>query len=200
MVECRASPSLQVSGMSRTSSTSFMILTVSLVLASSAVSQSAETSAGDRMINDYFRTRTARLASDCLSEIKTLEDWNQHKARFRSELFEMLGLAPRPPRTPLKAVTTGRIEHDEFFVEKLHFQSRPGLYVTGNLYIPRKRSERLPAILYVCGHGQVKKNGIAYGSKAHYQHHGAWFARNGYVCLTIDTLQLGEIEGIHHGT
>jgi len=33
-----------------------------------------------------------------------------------------------------------------------------------------------------------------------YQHHGGWFARNGYVCLTIDTVQLGEIEGLHHGT
>ncbi|MHC4437821.1 MAG: alpha/beta hydrolase family protein, partial [Planctomycetota bacterium] len=29
---------------------------------------------------------------------------------------------------------------------------------------------------------------------------GAWFARHGYVCFTIDTLQRGEIEGIHHGT
>ena len=27
-----------------------------------------------------------------------------------------------------------------------------------------------------------------------------WFAANGYVCLIIDTLQLGEIAGIHHGT
>src|SRR6185436_11490576 len=25
-------------------------------------------------------------------------------------------------------------------------------------------------------------------------------ARNGYVCLLIDTLQLGEIQGLHHGT
>jgi dienelactone hydrolase len=32
------------------------------------------------------------------------------------------------------------------------------------------------------------------------QHWPGWFARNGYVCLIIDTLQLGEIEGIHHGT
>src|SRR5690606_1183071 len=39
-----------------------------------------------------------------------------------------------------------------------------------------------------------------YGNKTSYQHHGGWFARNGYVCLTIDTLQMGEIEGIHHGT
>ncbi|HUE71794.1 MAG TPA: prolyl oligopeptidase family serine peptidase, partial [Pirellulaceae bacterium] len=59
---------------------------------------------------------------------------------------------------------------------------------------------RYPAILYVCGHGNVKKDGISYGAKSHYQHHGAWFARNGYVCLVIDTLQLSEIEGIHHGT
>ena len=48
--------------------------------------------------------------------------------------------------------------------------------------------------------GWVKKNGISYGNKTNYQHHGTWFARNGYVCLMIDTLQLGEIEGIHHGT
>jgi len=71
--------------------------------------------------------------------------------------------------------------------------------VTANLYLPKQISRPLPAILYVCGHGPVIKNGVSYGNKAAYQHHGAWFARNGYVCLVIDTLQLGEIEGLHHG-
>ena len=46
----------------------------------------------------------------------------------------------------------------------------------------------------------VKTNGVSYGNKIVYQHHGAWFARNGYVCLIIDTIELGEIEGDHHGT
>ena len=41
---------------------------------------------------------------------------------------------------------------------------------------------------------------MIYGNKAHYQHHGAWFAANGYVCLILDTLQLGEVPGLHHGT
>ncbi|HLU47697.1 MAG TPA: prolyl oligopeptidase family serine peptidase, partial [Planctomycetota bacterium] len=85
-------------------------------------------------------------------------------------------------------------------VEKVHFQSLRGLYVTGNLYRPRTFTGRLPAILYLCGHGRVAIDGVSYGNKAHYQHHAAWFARHGYVVLVIDTLQLGEIEGAHHGT
>jgi cephalosporin-C deacetylase-like acetyl esterase len=140
------------------------------------------------------------LSQRCLSDIQTLDDWHEKQDLWRSQLYEMLGLDPRPQKTPLQAAVTGTTEHDEFTVERVHFQSRPGLYVTGNLYVPKQREGRLPAILYVCGHGRVKKDGVSYGNKAHYQHHGGWFARNGYVCLTIDTLQLGEIEGIHHGT
>ena len=77
---------------------------------------------------------------------------------------------------------------------------RDRLYVTANLYRPKKIDKPAPAILYVCGHGRVAKDGVSFGNKTHYQHHGAWLARNGYVCLVIDTLQLGEIEGLHHGT
>ncbi len=112
----------------------------------------------------------------------------------------MLGLSPRPEKTDLAAVVTGKVEREKFSVEKLHFQSRPGLYVTGNLYLPKNVDKPAPAILYLCGHGPVKKDGVSYGNKVTYQHHGAWFAEHGYVCLIIDSLQLGEIEGIHHGT
>jgi dienelactone hydrolase len=34
----------------------------------------------------------------------------------------------------------------------------------------------------------------------HYQHHGIWFARHGYVALLIDTIEFGEVPGLHHGT
>jgi len=161
-----------------------------------------DTSRGDRMIADYFRTETARLSERCLADIETLEDWTSRREEYRRQLFEMLGLDPLPERTPLNPEVTARTDHKEFTVERLHFQSRPGLYVTGNLYLPKNRGadEKLPAVLYVCGHARVKKDGISYGGKAHYQHHGGWFARNGYACLIIDTLQMGEIEGLHHGT
>ncbi len=159
-----------------------------------------DTSRGDRVLSDYFRAETRELADRCLADVSTLEDWNARRETYRRQLQEMLGLWPMPERTDLQAQVTGRVEHPQFTVERVQFQSRPGLYVTGNLYVPKGLERPAPAILYVCGHGNIKKNGISYGAKSHYQHHGGWFARNGYVCLIIDTLQLGEIEGLHHGT
>ena len=38
------------------------------------------------------------------------------------------------------------------------------------------------------------------GNKTAFQDHGIWFARHGYICLVLDTLQLGEIAGVHWGT
>ncbi|MHC4889398.1 MAG: prolyl oligopeptidase family serine peptidase [Planctomycetota bacterium] len=158
------------------------------------------TSRTDRTLAEYFRAETAKLHDGCLADVKTLDDWETKRQVYREQLFEMLSLDPLPKKTDLKAVITGEVEHDEFTVEKIHYQSRPGLYVTGNLYIPKGLKKPAPTILYVCGHAVGTKNGIRYGNKAPYQHHCAWFARHGYVCFVIDTVHRGEIEGIHHGT
>ncbi|MEO2028373.1 MAG: prolyl oligopeptidase family serine peptidase [Fuerstiella sp.] len=149
----------------------------------------------------YFEAQVAKIESqDSLFRYQSLDEWQAAKPKLREQLFDMLGLHPLPTRTPLKPQQTGVVEEEEFRVEKLHFQSLPGLYVTANLYLPNKIDKPLPTVLYVCGHARVKEDGVSFGNKTGYQHHGAWFARNGYACLTIDTLQLGEIEGMHHGT
>lgn len=171
-------------------------------LIASLTAQSADWSLSENPeLARYFETEVSRIERDnSLLKFQSLHEWTAAKPQLRQQLFANLGLSPLPQKTPLHVQITGRVDEDEFTVENLHFQSSPGLYVTANLYLPKERSEPVPAVLYVCGHGRVAKDGVSYGNKAHYQHHGAWFARNGYACLTIDTLQLGEIEGIHHGT
>ena len=154
----------------------------------------------DADLQHYFEGEVARIEAGSFKGIESKKDWERARPRLQRELREMLGLEPLPKREELQAVVTGQVERDGIVVEKVHFQSSPGLYVTGNFYRPARVEKQLPAVLYVCGHGQVKTNGVSYGNKVAYQHHGAWFARNGYVCLTIDTIQLGEIEGVHHGT
>ncbi len=176
------------------------VVVATIVVLPCLVACGDDTSVGDKLVTEYFQQQTKLLTERTFADIQTLEDWTSRRDEYRRQLFEMLGLDPLPEKTPLEPVVTGTVQADEFVVENLHFQSRPGVYVTANLYRPKTQTGPLPAILYVCGHGGVKKDGVSYGNKTHYQHHGAWFARNGYVCLTIDTIQLGEIEGVHHGT
>ena len=170
------------------------------LLSSGAATLLPQWKINDEQLAKYFDAQTAGLAQNCLAEIKTADDWKQRAPEFREQLAEMLGLSPMPARTDMRATVTGRVERDAFTVENLHFQSMPGLYVTANLYIPKGLTKPAPTVLYVCGHGPMITNRVSYGTKVTYQHHGIWFARNGYVCLVIDTLESGEILGEHHGT
>ena len=152
---------------------------------------------GDVIIEKYLAAETDKLSKKYLDGARSIDEWKQKRPRLYQEYMDMLGLWPMPEKTPLKATKTGEIEAHGVIVEKLHFQSKPGLYVTANLYRPKTLdSKRLPAIVYVCGHSGKGRD----GNKTAFQDHGFWFANNGYVCIVLDTLQLGEIPGVHHGT
>jgi hypothetical protein len=176
-----------------------------LVIVSSFVPSSARgqqksapaSSPGDRMIDEYLAADAEVVARHVFEGVSTPEEWAAVRPRLKREFFQMLGLWPVPERTPLHATVTGTVEREgPVVIEKIHFQSRPGLYVTGNLYRPKDVKNKLPTILYVCGHSPRGRD----GNKTAFQDHGMWFARHGYVALLIDTLQLGEVAGVHHGT
>ena len=173
---------------------------IAALFAAVMTSVAAELPRGNERIVDYFQAEAAVLAGQCLADVRTVDDWNARRPEYRRQLQEMLGLWPMPERTALKPVIMGRIEQGDFTMEKLQFQALPGLYCTANLYLPKNQSQPAPTILYECGHWRLVTNGISYGNKAMYQVDGAWFARNGYVCLVLDTVLAGEIQGIHTGT
>ena len=153
---------------------------------------------GDKMIQEYLARETHKIHDTFAQDLKSLADWQKARPDYHKEYLYMLGLSPAEPKTPLGATVTGTFRGEGYVIDMLHYQSRPRLYVTGNLYRPAQArdGERLPAVLYVCGHSNEGRN----GNKTAYPSHGIWFARHGYVCLVLDSLQLGEIAGIHHGT
>ncbi len=150
--------------------------------------------------DEYFARRVAELSASNWTQEITRENWPERQAAMRKQLQGMLGLDPWPERTDLQTTIVGTIERDGYVVEKLHFQPRPGLYLAANLYRPAVVEKPLPTILYVSGHGRAIEDGVSFGNKTAYQHHGIWFAKHGYVCLVLDTIQWGEILGQHWGT
>jgi dienelactone hydrolase len=149
----------------------------------------------DVEIRKELTQRAVAIERDFFPGVKTAEDFERRRPTLREEYLYMLGLSPLPAKTPLKATVTGTLEFPGFVVEKLHYQSRPGLYVTANLYRPAAPG-RYPAILYSIGHYNAKRD----GHKVAVQDHGIWFATHGYVALLVDTIELGEVTCTHHGT
>ena len=159
---------------------------------------------GEKMIEGYFRKQVQAIADDCLKEYKTKEQWEKARPELRRQFLEMVGLWPLPAKTDLKATVTGTVDMPKYTIEKVQFQSWPNLYVTAHVNVPKPAPKKAPAILYLCGHGNIVKKidgvEVSFGSKMYYQQHPAWFAEHGYVAMVLDTLQLAEIPGIHHGT
>src|SRR5437867_3997305 len=91
---------------------------------------------GDVMIEKYLAAETDKLSKKFLDGAKTIEEWQAKRPRLYREYMDMLGLWPIPEKTPLKATISGTIETPDCIIDNLHFQSKPGLYVTANLYRP----------------------------------------------------------------
>src|SRR6266513_4054157 len=168
---------------------------VTLLLLSSYLLAQESAAQRHEMATNQLKGIAAEMSLKCLSDLRSLDDWKKHLPELRRQLLEMLGLDPLPARTPLKAQITGRLEREAYRIERIIFQSLPGLYVTGNFYVPNGPAKSLPTILYLCGHSPHPL-----GAKVEYQDRANWFASHGYPCLVLDTLEFGEVAGIHHGT
>jgi dienelactone hydrolase len=79
------------------------------------------------------------------------EAWEARRKELREQVLVALGLWPLPEKTPLNPVIHGKIDRDDYTVEKVFFAGYPGHYVCGNLYRPRGKTGKLPAVL--CPHG-----------------------------------------------
>ncbi|MBI3858315.1 MAG: acetylxylan esterase [Planctomycetes bacterium] len=143
---------------------------------------------------EHLKAVAAELSAKSLLDVPSLDDWKARRPGLKRQLLYMLGLDPLPERTPLKAEITGTVDRPAYRIEKLVFQSRPGLYVTGNFYLPKNAALPLPTVLYVCGHSPHPM-----GAKVGYQDRVHWYVEHGYACLILDTLEFGEVAGVHHG-
>ncbi len=176
--------------------TSCRIVVLAWFLASAAQAQTPPPTHGDLVMEKYLAHQSAKLSERVRGGARGLDEWQKLRPKLHADFLEMLGLSPLPEKTPLKATITGTIEREDFVIEKLHFQSLPRFYVTANLYRPKGEAKKRPAVVLFMGHYNRGRN----GHKAFMQDHGMWFAKNGYVCIILDTIERGELPGrSHHG-
>lgn len=126
----------------------------------------------------------------------TREAWLERAAALRRQILFAAGLDPMPAKTDLDPRVFGRVEHEDYTVQKVLLETYPGFYLGGNLYRPRGRQGPFPAVVSPHGHW-------AYGRLEH-QDLGSVparaisLARQGYVVLTYDMVGFGDTRQLPH--
>jgi pimeloyl-ACP methyl ester carboxylesterase len=117
------------------------------------------------------------------AQIRTEADLIRLQRKMQESLLAMLGGLPEQ-RTPLNARIRGKIAMDGFHIEKLIFESLPGVYVTALVYVPEDGKATHPGILVPAGHSTNGKN--------HYQVLCQRLVHHGYVVIAWDPIGQGE--------
>src|ERR1041385_3532091 len=140
-------------------------------------------------ITDYLKYQT-EMAWDqdeqrrkSWENIHTEKDLLQVQNEIRKRLLTMIGGLPTQ-RTPLHARITGQIAMEGYHIEKLIYESLPGIYVTALVYVPDDGPKKHPGILVPAGHSPSGKN--------YYQALCQRLVQHGYVVIAWDPVGQGE--------
>ena len=76
----------------------------------------------EKQLDAYLLDQVKQIEAACLTDLTTRDAWEKKRPELRRQFFDMMGLWPLPPKTPLKATVTGTLEHEGVTIEKLHFQ------------------------------------------------------------------------------
>jgi cephalosporin-C deacetylase-like acetyl esterase len=122
--------------------------------------------------------------SKAWQQVRGRADWEKFRDARLEALRASLGNFPTRP-ADLKVRVTRTLEGDGYRIENLVFESRPGLWVTANLYLPAKPARSMPGILICHSHHNPKSQGEL-------QDMGMTWARLGCLVLVMDQLGHGE--------
>ncbi|NLB54818.1 MAG: hypothetical protein GX811_03470 [Lentisphaerae bacterium] len=141
----------------------------------------------------YYLNVADKIVANAYSGIESREDWEKQRPVLYEVFMKSMLLDPLPDRDGLRMERHGCFSGDGYKAEKIAFEILPDCWSTGTIYYPDPMpAEKLPGVLYLCGHNTI---GV-YG----YQRHPLMWARRGYACFILDTIEQHDSGGEHHGT
>ena len=144
--------------------------------------------AAARMLADDARSRrdaANRRSTEEWNRIRSKDAWEKFRAEKLKALRSSLGIPDLRSNDPVKLHVTNTLERNGFRVQNVLFESRPGLVVTANLYLPAKSDRPMPGIVLCHSHHNPK-------SESELQEMGIGWARQGCAVIVPDLLGHGE--------
>lgn len=132
---------------------------------------------------DFVRAEAARHQAGRAFPANVAE-WESQAHALRGSLAAAWGEFPAA-LAPLEPRVLGELRREGYRVEKLVFQTRPGVWMTANAYVPDKPG-RHPAVLAVHGHWNGAKQDPVVQAR------NIGLVRQGFFVLAVDAFGAGE--------
>jgi len=113
-----------------------------------------------------------------------LDAWHENRRAIRAGLLQAWGGFPKK-HAPLNPHKLGELKRDGYRVEKITFQTMPGVFMTANAYVP-DRPGKLPTVLCVHGHWRGAKQ------DPNVQARCIGLAKLGFFVMAVDAFGAGE--------
>lgn len=131
-----------------------------------------------------------------MPQFERRREWRDRAAFLRKQILSAAGLLPMPAKTPLNPQIFGRVEHDDYSVEKVLLETYPGYYLGGNLYRPRGIDGPHPAVLTPHGHWRYGR--LENSSLGSIPARSINLARQGYVVFAYDMVGYNDTQQLPH--
>ena len=135
-------------------------------------------------INDTRAYQTRNVHTVYTFPGYTKAEWIAKAAELREHILVSNGLTPMPEKTPLNAHVFGRVEREDYTVEKVYFEAYPGFFTTGNLYRPKGKKGPFPGI--VSPHGHWGRGRLENSEAGSVPGRCINFAKQGYIIFSYD--------------
>lgn len=132
-------------------------------------------------LNEIDRMDVA--ADEAWCALGSRAEYDAYRLDMRAKMLAAMG--EMPPRTPLNARTVASYRRNGYIIEKVIFESMPGVFVTANLFLPCNGGKH-PAVVMSCGHSATGKDCDIYLRAC------VIAAKNGFVALMFDPYEQGE--------
>jgi pimeloyl-ACP methyl ester carboxylesterase len=140
----------------------------------------------------FTEAEAAKKLDEFAAEFNTRDEWQARANRIRRGILTGLKLEKLPPPCPLKPIRHSLHKDDGYTVESVAFESLPGFWVTGNLYLPDDPKPPMAGVL--CPHGHLADNRMLEQT----QKRCAALARMGAAVFAYDMVGYGESTPVDH--
>lgn len=168
------------------------LFTICLISCISCNSQTTDLRQGAFYTEEQGKANLAKYAATYSDKAS----WIKRADKIKATIRHGAKLETLPGRCELNPIRKNLQVLDGYTVESVAFESLPGFYVTGNLYLPAKIDGKIPGI--VCPHGHFPET-IDYGRfRPDVQKRCATLAKMGAAAFAYDMLGWGESTPCEH--